>query len=62
MQDSVRASLHVQNTKHVHQNLIRDVHRLTQPLFEIFGLFSLSESAVRDLVKGLFDPDREALN
>lgn len=40
---------------------IRNVREITQPLFAVFGFFEVSENQVKNLLKGLFDADREGI-
>ncbi len=57
---SVEAQLHLADTTTIRKTLIRDVQRITHPLFEAFGFFSVTEEQVKQLIKGLFDADKEA--
>ena len=59
LQSAVHSMLHIQNTKLIKANLIKDVRRVTQPLFEIFDFFSVSDDKVRELIRKLFDEEKE---
>lgn len=58
-QQSVESHLHIAETATIKTTLVRDVHKITHPLFEAFDLFTLTEEKVKELIKGLFDADKE---
>jgi hypothetical protein len=58
-QPSVESNLHIADTTMIKTTLVRDVHTITRPLFEAFDFFSVTEEEVKELIKGLFDADKE---
>jgi len=58
-QPSVESNLHIVDTTTIKTTLVRDVHTITRPLFEAFDFFSVTEAEVKELIKGVFDADRE---
>ena len=59
-QPSVESHLHLPDTTMIKRTLLRDVKTITQPLFEAFDFFSVTEEQVKQLIKELFDADKEA--
>lgn len=58
-QPTATSQLHVADTRTIRKTLIRDVHAITKPLFEVFDFFSVTEEAIKQDVKKLFDADTE---
>ncbi len=58
-QPSAESTLHLTDTWSIKRTLIRDVQRITRPLFEAFDFFSVTEEQVKFLVRGVFDADKE---
>lgn len=59
-QPFVESKLHVADTSMIRKMMIRDVKRITSPLFEAFGFFSVTDGQIKQLLIGLFDADKEA--
>lgn len=58
-QSSVETRYHIPDTAAVKKTLIPAVRRITEPLFEAFGFFSLTDVQIHEQIRELFDPDRE---
>lgn len=58
-QPSVESHLRIADTATIKATLVRDVRLITRPLFEAFDFFSVTEEQAKELIKGLFDADRE---
>lgn len=60
-QDTVVAALRVEDTSSIRETLIRDVQKITAPMFEAFDFFNVDELQVKSLLRGLFDADKEGV-
>ena len=60
-QDAVESAYEISDCREIRKTLIRDVHRITQPLFVAFNFFSreVNEEYVKQHIKDLFDPEKE---
>jgi hypothetical protein len=59
--DSIESSVKISKCGEIKLNLIKSVHEITEPLFESFNFFSITETQVKDHIKDLFDPDKELM-
>lgn len=57
--EAVESSLKIPECGRIKNNLIKNVHEITKPLFESFNFFSLTEDQIKDHIKDLFDADKE---
>jgi hypothetical protein len=58
-QPSIDASYQILDAAAIKTTLISAVHRITEPLFEAFDFFSVTEPKVQEQIRELFDPGRE---
>lgn len=58
-QPSIEASYQIPDTAAIKKTLIPAVQKITEPLFEAFDFFSLTEPKVQEQIRELFDPERE---
>ncbi len=59
-QPSVESQLHLPDTTMIKRTLVQDLRKITRPLFEAFDFFSVTEEQIEQLIKELFDANREA--
>lgn len=59
-QPTVESRYRIVDASTIKKTLIRDVHEITSPLFEVFNFFSVNEEQVKQIIRGLFDADRES--
>jgi hypothetical protein len=57
--ETIESSVTISECGKIKQNLIRDVHEITRPLFESFNFFSVTEEQIKSHIKNLFNPDAE---
>lgn len=59
-QPSVVSSLHISNTTAIRKTLLNDLIAITRPLFEVFDFFTISKHEATQLIKGVFDVEKES--
>lgn len=60
-QDMVDSIYKIASCADIKKNLIHDVKEITEPLFETFDFFSISEEDIRGNIAKLFDPEKEGV-
>lgn len=60
-QEMVEVGYRIADTSAIKQHLIRHVQEILEPLAAAFDFATIDESEVRELIRGLFDPEKEAL-
>ncbi len=58
-QEAVATIYSIARSNEIKANLVRDVQRITAPLFESFDFFSVTQDGIKGTIKKLFDADRE---
>jgi hypothetical protein len=59
LSEAIESKRKITSCNKIKENLIHDVHEITQPLFEAFNFFSVTESQIKDHINKLFDPEKE---
>jgi hypothetical protein len=59
-QPLIETKLHLPDTTAIRRTLVQNVRSITRPLFEAFDFFAVTEDQIKQLLKGVFDADRES--
>jgi hypothetical protein len=59
-QPMVESQYRIVDTSTIKKTLVRDVHKITSRLFEVFSFFSVAEEQVKEDIRRLFDADKES--
>lgn len=60
-QHAVSSTFEIASCSGIKKNLIKAVHKITNPLFEVFNFFSITEEQLKDHIQKLFDPEKEGV-
>jgi len=57
--ETIESSVTISECGRIKNNLVKDVHEITKPLFESFNFFALTEDQIKRHIRNLFNPDDE---